>query len=127
VRSKSIGWILAALLTCTRVELASAHHSFAAFDTTKQFTLSGVVKEFQWTNPHCWLYLSVTNANGQSEDWQLEALSPNVLGRLGWKKNSVKPGDKVVVLVNPTRDGSHGGALISLTDASGNKIGGRNP
>jgi hypothetical protein len=43
---------------------------------------------------------------------------------LGWKKNSVKPGDKVTVLVNPTRDGSRGGALISVTDANGNKIGG---
>ena len=126
MRSKSFGWIMAALLTCSCVEVALAHHSFAAFDTTRQVTLTGVVKEFQWTNPHCWLHLTVTNGDGQAEEWQLEALSPNVLGRLGWKKNSVKPGDKVTVLVNPTRDGSHGGALISLTDASGNKIGGRN-
>jgi len=126
VRSKSFGWILAALLTCSGIGIASAHHSFAAFDTTRQITLTGVVKEFQWTNPHCWLYLTATNSEGQPEVWQLEALSPNVLGRLGWKKNSVKAGDKVTVLVNPTRDGTHGGALISLTDASGNKIGGRN-
>ena len=82
MRSKSISWIMAALLTCTHLELASAHHSFAAFDTTKQFTLTGVVKDFQWTNPHCWLYLTVTNGDGHPEDWQLEALSPNVLERL---------------------------------------------
>ena len=125
MRSKSFGWIMAALLSCAGVGTASAHHSFAAFDTTRQITLTGVVKEFQWTNPHCWLHLSVANGEGQAEEWQLEALSPNVLGRLGWKKNSVKPGDKVTVLVNPTRDGSRGGALISLTDANGNKIGGR--
>ena len=124
MRSKSFGWIMAAVLSCSGVQVASAHHSFAAFDTARQLTLSGVVKEFQWTNPHCWLHLEVTNAEGQLELWQLEALSPNVLGRSGWKKNSIKPGDKVTVLVNPTRDGSHGGALISVTDASGNKIGG---
>jgi hypothetical protein len=121
-----LGWIVAALLACSGIEVASAHHSFAAFDTQRQVTLSGVVKQFEWTNPHCWLHLSVTNANGQIDEWQLEALSPNVLGRLGWKKNSVKTGDKVTVLVNPTRDGTNGGALISLTDANGNKIGGRN-
>jgi hypothetical protein len=125
VRSKSIGWIVAALLACSGIEVAAAHHSFAAFDTTRQVTLTGVVKEFQWTNPHCWLHLTVANADGQVEEWQLEALSPNVLGRLGWKKNSVKPGDRVTVLANPTRDGGRGGALISITDASGKKIGGR--
>ena len=124
--SKSYGWIVAALLASSGAQVASAHHSFAAFDTTKQITLTGVVKEFQWTNPHCWLHLNVATADGQTELWQLEALSPNVLGRLGWKKNSVKPGDKVTVLVNPTRDGAHGGALISLTDPTGKKIGGRN-
>jgi hypothetical protein len=125
VRSKSFGWIMAAVLSCSGVEVASAHHSFAAFDTTRQVTLTGTVREFQWTNPHCWLHLDVTNADGKVEQWQLEALSPNVLGRLGWKKNSVKPGDKVTVLANPTLGGGHGGALISITDANGKKIGGR--
>ena len=125
MRSKSFGWIMAAVLSCSGIEVASAHHSFAAFDTTRQVTLTGTVKEFQWTNPHCWLHIDVTNADGTVEQWQLEALSPNVLGRLGWKKNSVKPGDKVTVLANPTREGGHGGALISITDASGKKIGGR--
>jgi len=117
--------IVAVLLSFSGVQMVSAHHSFAAFDTTRQVTLTGTVREFQWTNPHCWLHIDVTNPDGQVEQWQLEALSPNVLGRLGWKKNSVKPGDKVTVLVNPTRDGGHGGALISITDATGKKIGGR--
>jgi Family of unknown function (DUF6152) len=114
----------AALLSWVAAGTVWAHHSFAAFDATHQTTLSGVVKDFQWTNPHCWLFVTVQRANGDAEEWQLEALSPNVLGRQGWKRNSVKPGEKVTVVFNPMRDGSKGGALISLTDESGHKIGG---
>ncbi|MGC1459176.1 MAG: DUF6152 family protein [Steroidobacteraceae bacterium] len=113
-----------ALLSWVTAETVWAHHSFAAFDGTRKTTVAGVVKEFQWTNPHCWLFLTVQGANGAVEEWQLEALSPNVLGRQGWKRNTVKPGEKVTVVFNPMRDGSKGGALISLTDENGNTIGG---
>jgi len=105
----------------------SAHHSFSLFDGARQTKLAGVVKDFQWTNPHCWLFLTVQGPNGGTDEWQLEALSPNVLGRQGWKRNSVKPGEKVTVVFNPTRDGSKGGALISLTDENGHTIGGGGP
>jgi hypothetical protein len=104
--------------------LALAHHSFALFDQTKQVTLVGTVKEFQWTNPHCWLVLDVKAGSGEGQEWSLEALSPNVLGRNGWKKNSMKPGDHVTVVVNPTRDGTRGGNLLSVTDDAGHKLGG---
>lgn len=104
--------------------LALAHHSFALFDQTKQVTLVGTVKEFQWTNPHCWLLLDVKAGTGEGQEWSLEALSPNVLGRNGWKKNSMKPGDHVTVVVNPTRDGTRGGNLLSVTDDAGHKLGG---
>lgn len=124
MRTKCFGWIMAAVFSCSCIEVALAHHSFAAFDSTKQLTLNGVVKEFQWTNPHSWLHLEVTTADGRSELWELEALSPNVLGRMGWKKNSLKAGDKVTAVVSPLRDGKHGGALITVMDANGKKIGG---
>jgi Family of unknown function (DUF6152) len=103
---------------------AYGHHSFAAFDQTKQVTLKGVVREFQWTNPHSWLQLNVTNAEGTVEEWSIEMLSPSVLGRMGWKRNSIKSGEAVVVVINPVRSGAHGGNMVSVTGADGRKIGG---
>ena len=102
---------------------AGAHHSFAMFDQSKRVTLNGTVKEFQWTNPHSWIQLNVANG-GANEEWAIEALSPNVLGRQGWKKNSLKAGDKVTVVINPLRDNGKGGNLISVTLANGTTLGG---
>ncbi len=95
------------------------------FDQTKQVTLEGVVREFQFTNPHSWIQLQVTPAKGgDAEEWAIELLSPNVLARQGWKKNTIKPGDKVSVLINPLRDGTRGGNLILVTLPSGVTMGG---
>jgi hypothetical protein len=102
-----------------------AHHSFAMFDQTRQVTISGVVREFEWTNPHSWLQLKVMNAtSGEVEDWSIEMISPSVLGRMGWKRNSLKPGDQVVVVINPVRNGAHGGNMISVNGPDGHRIGG---
>lgn len=104
--------------------VAVAHHSFAMFDRTKVVSLKGVVKEFQWTNPHSWLQLSVTNDQGVTEQWSLEGLSPNVLGRMGWKRNSMAPGDTITAYFNPTRNGTHGGNLIKILRSDGTMVGG---
>ena len=122
MRSKSIGWIMAALLTCSRVELASAHHSFAAFDTTRQFNLTGVVKEFQWTNPHCWVQVLVA-INGEDQEWSVQMGPPSNLYRDGWRPSTLKVGDTIIVVVHPMRDGTHGGLWISGSDAHGKAFG----
>ena len=102
-----------------------AHHSFAMFDQTKQLKLEGTVREFQFTNPHSWIQLQVTPADGSAmQEWAIELLSPNVLARQGWKMNTMKPGDKVTVLINPLRNGDHGGNLITVTLPSGVTLGG---
>ena len=98
---------------------ASAHHSFAMFDKDKQVTLVGEVKEFQWANPHVWLQLVTHDEAGRPVEWSIEMASVNILARQGWKKASFKPGDKVTVVINPLRDGSHGGSLIRATTAAG--------
>lgn len=100
------------------------HHSFAMFDRTKVVSLKGVVREFQWTNPHSWVQLIVKDDKGSTAEWSLEALSPNVLSRNGWKRNSLKSGDEITAFFNPTRDGSHGGNLVKITTADGRTIGG---
>jgi hypothetical protein len=92
---------------------AAAHHSFAMYDGSKLITVTGTVKEFQWTNPHAilWLYAD-TDKPGPLDLWSLElSTSPGPLTRLGWTKHSLKPGDKVSVDINPLRDGEHGGSL----------------
>jgi hypothetical protein len=95
---------------------AFAHHSFAVYDRTKTLTLKGTVKTFQWTNPHCVVWVLVQPDGGaEPQEWSFETTSPGVLTRGGWTRNSIKPGDRVSVEFSPLRDGSHGGGLNSVT------------
>lgn len=94
---------------------AAAHHSFAMFDRNKTTALQGVVKEFQWTNPHSWVQMNVVDARGQTVEWSLETGSIQALSKRGWKRNSMKAGDKAEVTIHPRKDGSPGGELLTLT------------
>jgi len=102
---------------------ASAHHSFAMFDQSKQVPLTGTIREFQWTNPHAFIHIDVPNTEGASDLWKVELNSPNNLKRQGWKSSELKPGDKVTVVINPLRDGSKGGLFVSATLADGKILG----
>lgn len=102
---------------------AFAHHSFAMFDQTKVVTLKGVVREFQWTNPHAFIHIEVANDSGGKEMWQVELNSPNNLKRQGWKSTSVKAGDAVTLVLNPLRDGSKGGLFVSVKLSDGSTLG----
>lgn len=113
---------LLALLTCALP--AVAHHSQAMFDSAKKMTLSGSVKTFQFSNPHCYIQVLVPIQGGQgSEEWSVEMGAPAHLLRAGWKPNTLKPGDKITVIVFPLRDGSKGGHYISATGADGKPFG----
>jgi hypothetical protein len=115
---------LAACLAAAAAAPALAHHSFAMFDRSKRVTLVGTVKSFQYTNPHSWVQLVVMKPSGGTDEWTIEALSPNVLSRDGWKKNSLVEGQKVTVVIYPLRDGTNGGNLISVTLPDGVTLGG---
>jgi len=102
---------------------AVAHHSFAAFDMTKEVRISGTIVEVQYTNPHVWLFVEVAPAQGATESWAIEAGGPNILLRAGWKANTVQVGQKVVVTMHPMRDtGKRGGSLISIVLPDGKTI-----
>jgi hypothetical protein len=102
---------------------AYAHHSFAMFDQSKQLSLKGTVKEFQWTNPHAFIRVEVTEG-GANEIWDVELNSPNNLKRQGWNSSSLKNGDKVNIVLNPLRDLSHkGGLFIAVTLPDGTVLG----
>jgi hypothetical protein len=89
------------------------------FDNTKEVTLVGTVKAFQWTNPHSWLQVNVTGADGKTVEWSFEGGSPGILSRNGWKRTSVKPGDKVTVIFYPLKDGKPGGSFLEVKTPDG--------
>ena len=106
---------------------ASGHHSFALFDHENRITLTGVVSDFQWTNPHVYIELDVPDGKNGSTHYTIECASVNVLTRAGWKYNDIKKGDQVTLLVNPLRDGSPGGMLETATLADGRTLTDSNP
>jgi len=95
--------------------IASAHHSFAAFDMTAEKTITGVVKKVDWTNPHIWIWVDVTESSGATETYGFEGMTPNFLSRRGWTRSSMQPGMKVSVTFRPMKDGKPGGMFVSGT------------
>ncbi len=98
---------------------ALAHHSGAMFDSTKSVTISGTITEFNWMNPHSSFKVEVAGADGKPEIWAIEMNAPANLIPLGWKRSTLKPGDKVTVTVRPLRDGKPGGSYMSVKLADG--------
>ena len=118
----------AVTLACAMLVVAAtawAHHSGAGVDRTKKVTVTGVVKEFRWTNPHSWIDLEVPDAKGAPTVWSIEMNPPPYLVRSGWKASTLKSGDKVSVTLNPIRTGEPGGIFVSVTLADGRVLDGR--
>jgi hypothetical protein len=103
---------------------AFAHHSGAMFDTSKKVDVSGTIIDFNWSNPHANFKVNVDKPGGGSEVWAVEMNSPNNLVRDGWKRTTLKAGDKVTVTVRPLRDGTPGGQYVSIVLADGKVLGG---
>ena len=103
---------------------ASAHHSGAMFDTARKVDVTGTIIDFNWSNPHANFKVNVAKTDGTSEVWAVEMNSPNNLVRDGWKRSTLKPGDKVTVTVRPLRDGTPGGQYVSILLADGKVLGG---
>jgi Family of unknown function (DUF6152) len=120
----SKGLLAALLLASATVAVpAFAHHSFAMFDQSKEITLNGVVREFQWTNPHAFIHIDVPNDSGGKDLWEVELNSPNNLTRQGWRSTTVKVGDQVTLKLNPLRDGRKGGLFVSVKLPDGRLLG----
>ena len=87
--------------------LVSAHHAFAAeFDSKRPVKFKGVVTKMQWVNPHAWIYVDVKKPDGTTEEWMVEAGTPNTLLRRGFTKQSLLPGTEIVVDGYQSKDGS---------------------
>lgn len=94
---------------------AAAHHSFAMFDSSKQRQLEGTVARFQWANPHVSLFVREGGSDAQEDLWSIELTSPGNLQRLGWTRATLRPGERVMVEMNPLRDGRQGGGFVAVT------------
>lgn len=97
-------------LTALGAPAALAHHSFAMYARDKTVTLSGTVKEFNWTSPHVTIQVLADNKD-RAATWAIEGSSPNVLARGGWTSTLLRPGDKVSLGIHPRKDGAAGGLL----------------
>ena len=102
---------------------AQAHHSFAMFDLQKQVTVSGTVKQFQWTNPHAYIQLVAKDANGRDVEWSMEMGAPMYLYARGWRPRTLRAGMQVEVKLNPLRNGRPGGVVRDVIGADGKPIG----
>lgn len=117
---------LAALILvsfCAVAKDALAHHGYAVFDMGNRKTVSGTVRQFVWMNPHSWVWLDVKNSQGGVEAYGFEGMSPNYLGRRGWTKETLKPGDPITVTFYPFKDPSQkGGAFLSAKRPNGEEL-----
>lgn len=102
---------------------ASAHHSFAMFDSENQIRLQGKVTEFRWQNPHIYIHLQAPDPKGKMRHWTIECANPGILNRLGWKFNMIKKDDQLTVVVAPLRTGEAGALLKQVKLADGRVFG----
>ncbi len=107
----------AAALGTAAVPVA-AHHSFAMFNQREIMTLDGTVREFQWTNPHAFIEIETRHGNS-TRTWSIELNSPNNLTRQGWRRNSLRVGDRISLRMNPLRNNEPGGLFLDLRKADG--------
>jgi hypothetical protein len=111
--------VIALVVTALAPAPAASHHSNVAYEVTKVITITGVVKSFEWVNPHTWLHVVVDDGKGGKVEWECEGRAPGVLGRAGWSRNILKPGETVTVDMSPAKDGSKTSIIARVTKADG--------
>jgi hypothetical protein len=98
----------------------SAHHGSAvSYDISKQLTMKGVVTEMVWRNPHVFIMYNVKDDEGHVVEWGAETHPTAMLQRIGWNRETIKPGDEVTVTLFPSRAGASRGLLAKIMNAEG--------
>ena len=102
----------------------SAHHGGAAFDTGKRVTLTGIVTQWIYQNPHCLITLDVKGEDGNVVQWVAETQAPGIMYPAGYRKDSFKPGDQITVTLEPVKNGQPVGRIQTVVTAAGWTLGG---
>jgi hypothetical protein len=101
---------------------ALAHHSYSMFDLQKTVAIEATVVRFKWQNPHAFIEIDAAGRSG-TERWAIEMTSPNNLAQEGWKRTSLRPGDRITVWVHPLRSGARGGSYVGVRLPNGSTLG----
>ena len=104
---------------------AQAHHGQAAYEPTKELTVRATMTEFEWANPHCLLRFDVSDDRGRVQHWMVQTISPLMLGRYGWTRSSLRPGDMVTIVFRPAKNGDMTGILDKVVLPGGQQLSGR--
>ena len=115
LRLTAVSVALSVLLTATP---SFAHHSTAMYNMANPTTVTGVVKRFEWTNPHAYIYLEVKDEQGKTVEWAVEMMSLNHLKSYGWSHSTVMPGDTITCTGGAAKSGDPAmlSSLIKLAD-----------
>jgi hypothetical protein len=111
--------LIAGFLNCA---LLFAHHGNSSYDDRHPIALKATVTSFLWSNPHCQLYFDVKDDKGNVVHWVTETLGPPRLTRAGWSKDSIKPGDRVTVILLPAKNGAPVGHFHEVVFPDGRKL-----
>jgi hypothetical protein len=106
----------------TVVTLTFAHHGAAEYDREKTITVTGTVTHYKLANPHVEIMLEVKNDDGATVEWRAEGNSANTMRRLGWNRNTLKPGDRVTLMGGPSVNGKPLMRLDSAVLPDGTKL-----
>lgn len=121
--NKAMPWV-GGLMVATLIPAAAlAHHSFNMFEPQKEQILVGTITKFEWTNPHTWIEIDAPDPKGKMTHWSLECGSVLALIREGWTRTTLRPGDKVSLVMHPLRNGAPGGSLMGVVTAQGKLLG----
>jgi hypothetical protein len=115
LRLTAVTVAISVMLTATP---SFAHHSTAMYNMANPTTVTGVVKRFEWTNPHAYIYLEVKDEQGKTVEWAVEMMSLNHLKSYGWAHNTVQPGDTITCTGGAAKSGDPAmlSSLIKLAD-----------
>ena len=123
MRAKQVLTVLFVLgLFAAFAGVASAHHSVAGFDSKKEVEVKGTIVQFVWRNPHVIVVWDVKDESGKTTQWSGEMNSPTSMIQVGMNRNSLKPGDEVVVTINPSKTGTPIAVIRKVTMADGKLV-----
>jgi hypothetical protein len=122
VNTKLFGVIVSVAVLLAAPLPVAAHHGAATFDTGKEITLKGVVTEWIWANPHCFLKFDTKDDTGAVRNWAVETQNPVSMTARGWSRSAFKAGDEVTVTLEPVKNGSPVGRILTVVLPNGQKL-----